>query len=189
MFPQQGASYKELNEKADQALYFSKSSGRGRFTIFGENVSFSDVSQIDQHDIETLLHNATDGIAKLACIDNLSLLYSNEKFARLTGTPDKLVTSLHFSGWSIIHPDDKEKVQQAIIRGMTDKLPFSVFLRLRHYLDGHIISVRLNGRFTNELYENRYPVFYALITDLANVTESGNNHTAMPVWIPVLFCQ
>lgn len=174
LFPEQGTSYKELNEKADQALYFSKTSGRGRFTIFGEEVSFSDLSHINQRDIETLLHNATDGIAKLACIDNLSLLYSNEKFARLTGTPDKLVSSLHVSGWSLIHPDDKEKVRQAIISAMTDKVPFTVFVRLRHYFDGHIISVRLNGRFASELYENRYPVFYALITDLANVTESDS---------------
>lgn len=96
LFPEQGTSYRELYEKADQALYFSKTHGRGRFTIFGEEVSVSDTSRIDQRDMEALLHNATDGIAKLACIDNLSLLYFNDKFAELTGAPDKMVVVIAF---------------------------------------------------------------------------------------------
>lgn len=169
LFPEQGTSYRELYEKADQALYFSKTHGRGRFTIYGEEVSVSDTSRIDQRDMEALLHNATDGIAKLACIDNLSLLYFNDKFAELTGAPDKMLSSLHFSGWSLIHPDDKEKVQQAIVRAMPEKTPFTIFIRLLHHPDGHSIPVRISGCFADELYENRYPLFYAVVTDLSDV--------------------
>lgn len=169
LFPEHASSYAELYEKADQALYYSKTHGRGRFTIFGEEVSVSDVTRVDQRDMESLLHEATDGIAKFACIDNLSLLYFNSKFVNLTGMSDDSLSTLHFSGWSLINPEDKEKVQEAIIRAMADKSPFTVFFQLKKR-DGQSIPVRLNGWFAEELYDNRYPVFYAIVTDLSDVT-------------------
>lgn len=83
--------------------------------------------------------------------------------------PTRWLSSLHFSGWSLIHPDDKEKVQQAIVRAMPEKTPFTLFIRLRHYPDGHSIPVRISGWFADELYENRYPLFYTVVTDLSDV--------------------
>lgn len=80
-----------------------------------------------------------------------------------------MLSALHFSGWSLIHPDDKEKVQQAIIRAMPEKTSFTLFIRLLHHPDGHSIPVRIKGCFADELHENRYPLFYAVVTDLSDV--------------------
>lgn len=42
LFPEHGHTYAELCEKADQALYYSKTHGKGVFTIFGEDASKAD---------------------------------------------------------------------------------------------------------------------------------------------------
>lgn len=80
-----------------------------------------------------------------------------------------MLSTLHFSGWSLIHPDDREKVQQTIIRAMPEKTEFTLFIRLLHHPDGQGIPVRVKGWFADELYENRYPLFYAVVTDLSDV--------------------
>ncbi len=168
LYPEHGTSYSELYEKADQALYFSKTHGRGGFTIFGEEASVVDASRVDLRDLESLLHNATDGIAKFACTDDLHLLYYNRKWAEMTGIPDSQLSSGNFDGVSLLHPDDREKVRRTLYDALKGKTPFTVFFRLKHH-DGHIIPVRFNGWFISERYENRYPVFYGIYTDLSQV--------------------
>ncbi|WP_231371663.1 diguanylate cyclase [Oxalobacter paraformigenes] len=172
LYPEQGASYPELYEKADQALYYSKTHGRGGFTIFGKEASVVDASRVDPRDLETLLHNATDGIAKFACTDDFHLLYYNRKWAELTGIPDSLLSSRSFRGLSLVHPEDREKTRAVISVAMESKTPFTLYFRLKHH-DGHAIPVRFNGWFVSELYENRNPVFYGIYTDLSHVAATS----------------
>lgn len=47
LFPEHGTSYADLYEKADQALYYSKTHGRARFTIFGEETFTFDSAHVD----------------------------------------------------------------------------------------------------------------------------------------------
>ena len=86
----------------------------------------------------------------------------------MTGIPDSQLSSGNFDGVSLLHPDDREKVGSTLYDALKGKTPFTVFFRLKHH-DGHIIPVRFNGWFISERYENRYPVFYGIYTDLSQV--------------------
>ena len=167
-FPEQGTSYTELYEKADQALYYSKSHGRARFTVFGEETSVVDASRVDARDMETLLHNTTDGIAKFACTEDFQLLYYNRKWVELTGLSDDVLSRSHFSGLSLVHPEDREEAVRTIGKAAENDTPFTLFFRLQRP-DGQMIAVRFNGYFINERFENRYPVFYGVYTNLSPV--------------------
>ena len=168
LFPEQGTSYTELYEKADQALYYSKSHGRARFTVFGEETSVVDASRVDTRDMETLLHNTTDGIAKFACTEDFRLLYYNRKWVELTGLSDDVLSLAHFSGLSLVHPEDREEAVRTIGKAAENDTPFTLFFRLQRP-DGQTIAVRFNGYFINERFENRYPVFYGVYTKLSPV--------------------
>lgn len=171
LYPDHGTSYTELYEKADQALYYSKTHGRNCFTLYGEEASVVDASRVDQRDLETLLNNSTDGVTKFACTEGLHLLYYNSKFAELCQTPDAVLSSMSFSGWSQVHPEDRVKIQKTLDEALENKTPFTVYFRLRCH-DGKYIPIRFNGWFVNELYDNRYPVFFGIYTNLSGVTST-----------------
>ena len=95
------------------------------------------------------------------------ILYYNEKRAELTGTPQKVLSDPGFDVLSQFHPDDLQQALEVFKAALLAKEPFTTVYRLRHEA-GHYIKVRISGLFVSELFENKYPIFYAVYTDLTS---------------------
>ncbi|MFS0783273.1 diguanylate cyclase [Bacillus sp. 1P06AnD] len=167
LFPQHGTVYSALYEKSDQALFFSKNHGKNTFSIFGEDWSDADNAsfRVNQRDLQALLDTSTDGIAKIACVDGtFKMLFFNAKRALLTGTPANVLSSADFNELNQVHPDDVKQALKVFGDALECKTPFELSIRMK-YKDGNYFPVSLRGIFVHELYENKYPIFYAIYTD------------------------
>lgn len=167
IYPEHGCKYSELYEKADQALYYAKGHGKNSFHVFGDDSIDSVAFHIDPRDVKLLLEMSTDGIAKFACMENLKLLYFNQKMLEFTGYSAKDVSAKDFDVLSPISPEDLQVVLDTLHKVIPKRQTFEVIFNFRH-TDGHYFPVRMQGKFVNELYQNRYPVFYAVYTDISN---------------------
>ncbi|MCC0783267.1 diguanylate cyclase [Clostridioides sp. ES-S-0108-01] len=167
IYPEHGYVYSELYEKADQALYYTKSHGKNSYHVFSDDSIDSMSFHIDPKDIKVLLEMATDGVVKFACMENLKLLYFNQKMLEFTGYSVQTVTSTDFDILSPVLQDDLQIVLDTLREAISKREPFEVVFRFCH-ADGHIFPVRMQGKFVNELYQNRYPVFYAIYTDISS---------------------
>lgn len=163
LVPEHGLTYSELYEKADQALYYSKSHGKGVFTIFGEKASTADICHVNQRDLEAVLNTTTDGLAKFACAETLRLLYCNKKWTDLVSLPARDLAAPEFDGFALVHPDDAQRFISGLEEARTSRAPFSLVFRLRRGDEDHI-PVCCKGFFISEQYEHRFPVFYAVYT-------------------------
>ncbi|MEG2814949.1 MAG: diguanylate cyclase [Oscillospiraceae bacterium] len=171
VFPQHGTRYSELFEKADQALYYSKGHGKNSFSIFGQNTD-SQAFHVNQRDMEVLMTAATDGLAKFACTNPMTLLYFNEKCVKLTGMSVKTLSEKGFDPTVPIHPDDVAGLINTLTAASKSRSLFSTQFRMRHK-DGYYFPVKMQGIFIKELYENHYPIFYAMYTILQTPDESN----------------
>lgn len=168
MYPEHGYVYSELYEKADQALYYAKSHGKNSYHVFSEDSIDSMSFHIDPRDVKVLLEMATDGVVKFACMENLKLLYFNQKMLEFTGYSAQSVSSKDFNVLSPVLQDDLQIVIDTLEEAISKRETFEVVFRFCH-TDGHIFPVRMQGKFVNELYQNRYPVFYAIYTDISSL--------------------
>lgn len=167
MYPEHGYVYSELYEKADQALYYAKSHGKNSYHVFSDDSIDSMSFHIDPRDVKVLLEMATDGVVKFACMENLKLLYFNQKMLEFTGYSAQSVSSKDFNVLSPVLQDDLQIVIDTLEEAISKRETFEVVFRFCH-TDGHIFPVRMQGKFVNELYQNRYPVFYAIYTDISS---------------------
>ncbi|MCC0628824.1 MULTISPECIES: diguanylate cyclase [unclassified Clostridioides] len=167
IYPEHGYVYSELYEKADQALYYTKSHGKNSYHVFSNDSIDSMSFHIDPKDIKVLLEMATDGVVKFACMENLKLLYFNQKMLEFTGYSVQTVTSTDFDIFSPVLQDDLQIVLDTLREAISKREAFEVVFRFCH-ADGRIFPVRMQGKFVNELYQNRYPVFYAIYTDISS---------------------
>ncbi|WP_042349422.1 sensor domain-containing diguanylate cyclase [Bacillus massiliigorillae] len=178
LFPQHGCSYSELYEKSDQALYFSKSHGKNAYTIFKENSMESDciASHVSQRDLQMLFDTSTDGISKVACVDDtFKILYFNHKRAELTGTPASELASATYSELTQFHPEDLAQALEIFYYSLKNKTPFKISIRMKHE-KGYYFPIILRGAFVSELYENKYPIFYMIYTK-TNFDETNTEAT------------
>lgn len=166
IYKKDGTTYTELYEKADQALYYAKGHGKASFSIYGESYGKYQFG-INQRDMQMIMNVATDGIAKFACTTPFTILYFNEKYMEFTGLSAQELSQPEFDALNYIHPDDTDKVMSAFTAAKEQKGRFSVKLRMCANNDSYF-NVHLQGIFTNEVYENIYPVFYAIYTKLPN---------------------
>ncbi|MEG0584980.1 MAG: diguanylate cyclase [Christensenellaceae bacterium] len=162
LFPKDGTVYSDLYEKADQALYYAKGHGKDSFSIYGKGGS-SVASNINQRDMEAMMNASMDGIAKLAYTPNMKMLYFNKKCAELTGTPPEVLSAADFSPFSQVHPDDLQRVKDTLEEAVKTKKMVSTIFRMRHY-DGRYSLVKVQLLAINDLYENKYPILYAMYT-------------------------
>lgn len=173
IFPEHGGTYRELYEKADQALYLSKGHGKNTFDVYDEDVSGDFTFRVNDEAMKRLMSAASDGISKIGFTEkNFKMLYFDEKRARLTGTPGEVLRDPDFDVLSQFCAEDVPPALVVANEAVLTKEPFTVYMRLRH-ADGHYIPVRLRGLFVDELYEGKYPVFYALYTDLTRILEQA----------------
>lgn len=176
IYPEHGDTYSTLHERADQALYYAKAHGKSSFHILGAGSSGDEVSRIDSRVIRELLDSTTDGVAKFAGTAPPKLLYFNQEFMELMGRGAQDMPLAAQDMLSYIHPDDVSRVENMLNIALSEKASISTIFRLRH-ADGHYLRVRLRSFFANELYQNTYPVFYAVYTDLTGIVPLNNNST------------
>ncbi|MEG1952758.1 MAG: diguanylate cyclase [Hydrogenoanaerobacterium sp.] len=161
-FKKDGTSYSELFEKADQALYYAKGHGKNSYAVFGEN-SVSRTSRVSQRDMEALLDSIAEGAASFACTEPLTLLNFNQKYITLTGLTADVLSANGYNPYAPVHPDDRERIKAELDAALVKKLPFTINFRMAGQ-HGQYLNIKMNGIFINELYENKYPVFYAMYT-------------------------
>ena len=128
----------------------------------------SDIQHTRNTKIERVLNYATDGIAKFALDDYYTPLYLNENIAKLIGVDQETLSKRDFESRNYIHPDDIAEVRALTEKGIAAGHPFSLHFRLKH-ADGHSIWVKANVVSANELYKDKYPVFYCIYTDITNM--------------------
>lgn len=171
LFPDHGNSYRELYEKADQALYYTKGHGKGSYCIFSKNIEGDSIFHVNQQDMLALISTSIDGISKIAWVDGkFKMLYFNQKRTELTGNSAKTFSDPDYDVLSQIHPDDLPGTLDIYYKSLPERVPFTLSYRLRHS-DGHYIPVKANGLFVDEVYKEKYPVFYVIYTDMSSVLE------------------
>ncbi|MEG1568531.1 MAG: diguanylate cyclase [Oscillospiraceae bacterium] len=161
-YKKDGTAYSELFEKSDQALYYAKAHGKNSYAVYGEN-SGSFTSHISQRNMESLLNSATEGTVSFACTQPLTLLCFNEKFVKLTGVSSDVLSKDGYDPFSSIHPDDVENVKALLQQTLEKKLPFTIDFRMMNS-NGEYCPLKVKGVYITELYNNEYPVFYAMYT-------------------------
>lgn len=167
LYLEQGSTYPELYEKADQALYYAKAHGKNTFHILGTEIEDSMAFHVDFRDMKELLDNATDGVAKFACTQQLTLLYFNQKLLELTGASALSLSEPDFDCYKAVCPEDLNIVRKQIEASASEKKQIVLSFRICRR-DGQYIKVKVCGLFIQELYQNKYPVFYAVFTDLTD---------------------
>lgn len=167
LYPLHGSTYAELYERADQALYYAKGHGKATYSIYGQaDPSFAAV-HVDQQEIKLLIDGATDGIVKAVYTPSgFRLLYYNAKCAQLFGTNSEFSAPKEYNMLDHIHPNEQGAVMASFQKAIATRGDFALFFRLLRD-DGRYIPVKLKGLFTKELYENQYPIFYAVYTLLS----------------------
>ncbi len=169
LFPQHGTTYTDLYARADEALYFSKGHGKKTFQIYDEASVGLDVSRVNSKDLDELIGTMTDGISKIAFVNKkFRVLYFDKKRTELTDTPAEMMMSPEFDPLTQFHPDDVDAALAVFRQAIETRAPFTVYFRLR-YSDGNYFPVRLKGMFVQEQYEGKYPVFYAVYTNLSEI--------------------
>ena len=174
LFPEHGRTYKEVQKNADNALYFSKGHGKNTFTFFKKELAYNNSYLFHERDIDALINSSTDGIGKYAFDDNLSILYYNSKLLELFGFDDRglsqeqLVNTLDY-----VCNEDKVQLLHVLNDALSHKSIFSHTYRIVNQQDGHLVHVRVKGMYTEELYNNKYPVFYLLYTDVSDLARQN----------------
>lgn len=173
-FPEHGKTYKELQKKADNALYYSKGHGKNTFTFFKKELAYNNSYLFHERDIDALINSSTDGIGKYAFDDNLSILYYNSKLLDLFGFDDRGLSQEQLSKTlDYVYKDDKVTLLHVLNEAFSHKSIFSHTYRIVNQQDGHIIHVRVKGMYTEELHNNKYPVFYLLYTDVSDLARQN----------------
>lgn len=170
LFPEHGSNYKELFNKANDALYFSQTHGMDTFTLYKNTLLEHQAFFVDEKDIDELVNTAADGIAKLAVNPEFTFLYTNQKFLNLIGRTPKDIEQDGFMGINYFHPEDVPQIFEALYFGLEKKLPYSISYRIQHK-NGQYISVRTKCLFVDELYDGKFPVLYSIFTDITDMVK------------------
>lgn len=125
--------------------------------------------QIKNNELEEVLTLAADGIGKFALNDELTILYFNQGLCDLVGVKPEDVEQLGFNSQLYIHKDDLEYVKMKFIKVVESrKKNFKMTYRLVHK-NGYPIHIKVNGFFIDELYEDKYPIFYLIFTNISSL--------------------
>lgn len=170
LFPDHAANYKDLFDKANDALYFSQTHGMDTFTIYNSTLLEHKSFFVDEKDIDELVNTAADGIAKIAVNPEFTLLYTNQKLLNLLGRTAKDVEADGFMGINYFHPEDVPNIFETLYFALEKKTPYSVSYRIQHK-NGQYISVRTKCIFVDERYEGKYPVLYSIFTDVTDMVK------------------
>lgn len=174
LYPENGRTYKELQSKADNALYFSKGHGKNTFTFFSNELNYINSYLFHERDIDVLINSSTDGIGKYAFDDKLSILYYNSKLLNLFGFDDRGLEQEQLSNTlEYVHKDDRTTFLHVLNEALMHKSIFSHTYRIVNQRDGHLVHVRVKGMFTEELHNNALPVFYLLYTDVSDLARQN----------------
>lgn len=127
--------------------------------------------QIKNNELEEALTLAADGIGKFALNDELTILYFNQGLCNLVGEKAENVETQGFNSSLYIHPDDVELVKEKFLEAskIMEKT-FKMRYRLIH-VAGHSIHVKVNGFFTGELYEGKFPTVYLIFTNISSLVQ------------------
>lgn len=125
--------------------------------------------QIKNNELEEALTLAADGIGKFALNDEMTILYFNQGLCDLVGEKAEGIEEAGFNSTLYVHEDDLEYIKMEFIK-ITEsrKKNFELTYRLVHK-EGYHIYVKVNGFFIDELYENKYPLFYLIYTDISSL--------------------
>jgi diguanylate cyclase (GGDEF)-like protein/PAS domain S-box-containing protein len=127
--------------------------------------------QIKNNELEEALALAADGIGKFALNDELTILYFNQGLCNLVGEKAENVETQGFNSSLYIHPDDVELVKEKFLEASkTMEKTFKMRYRLIH-VAGHSIHVKVNGFFTGELYEGKFPTVYLIFTNISSLVQ------------------
>ena len=125
--------------------------------------------QIKNNELEEVLALAADGIGKFVLNDELTLLYFNQRLCDLVGEKAENVEKVDFKSTAYIHQDDIPHIEETLfnVANSVEKT-FKMTYRLIHS-EGYFIHVKVNGFFTDELYEEKYPIFYLIFTNISSL--------------------
>lgn len=125
--------------------------------------------QIKNNELEEVLALAADGIGKFVLNDELTILYFNQRLCDLVGEKAENVEEVGFNSSLYVHKDDLEYTKMEFTKVVESrKKNFKMTYRLVHK-DGYPIHVKVNGFFTDELYEDKYPIFYLIFTNISSL--------------------
>lgn len=171
LYPDDGKTYRELQEKADDALYYSKGHGKSTCTFYCAELDSDNTSFFRERDLSELINSSTDGVAKFAFDDGLSLLFFNRKFLELFGYEK----SSFANGEKPRTADSLMAEERAAFFGILQEAyaKQQIFNSILHIQSkgGKVLSVRVKGMFTEEKHLEKFPVFYVLFTDVTDLVE------------------
>ncbi|MEG2570398.1 MAG: diguanylate cyclase [Clostridia bacterium] len=160
LFPSDGDTYAKLYERADRALYFAKAHGKNSFKLFNK-ITDERSFNVNPRDLQSLLNATTDCVIIFAYTNTLQMLYFNQKCVDFSGTPAEILSSPDYDALSQVYSEDRDAFCAALNTAILENKAFEMVFRFVHR-DGHLFKVKMKAIFSNELYEEKYPILYAM---------------------------
>ncbi len=171
LYPEDGRTYRELQEKADNALYYSKGHGKSTCTFYCAELDSDNTSFFRERDLSELINSSTDGVAKFAFDDGLSLLFFNRKFLELFGyEKSSFANGDKPQAAKMLSLEERAEFFGILQEAYAKRQIFNSILRIPTQ-NGKVLSVRVKGMFTEELHLEKVPVFYCLFMDVTDLVE------------------
>ena len=125
-----------------------------------------------EKELEQLFSYAADGIVKIACDPDFTILFISDGLANLIGTSHEEIKRKYMLGTSFVHPKDAPYVSEEIHKAIKIGMPFQMQFRIKH-LSGKDIWTKVKGGFTTDQYEDKYPIMFLVYTDITELVD-GN---------------
>lgn len=118
-----------------------------------------------------IVEAASDGIWDWNLADNQ--LFWSDRFLEMLGLPEKTIANLDLF-WSLVHPDDIDRVEQTVRAHLDEQKPYQLMMRLRHS-DGEYRTFLCQGQAIWD--ENGRPLRMA--GAIADITEQRQAEEAL----------
>jgi PAS domain S-box-containing protein len=120
----------------------------------------------------TLLDNIPGAVYRRRADPDLTLLFQSEAIADITGYP--VNHDVHHHGITLMHPDDRPRIQQVIQQSLDPPQPFDVEYRILH-ADGRILWVQDKGQPVPDA-AGAYTLIDGVLMDINRRKESENRY-------------
>ncbi|NJN21714.1 MAG: PAS domain-containing protein [Leptolyngbya sp. RL_3_1] len=144
----------------------------GTIVDITESKAAATALQASETRYRTLLDNIPGAVYRRRADDHLTLLFQSEAIADITGYP--VNHAIHHNGITLMHPDDRPRIQQVIQQSLNPPQPFDVEYRILH-ADGRILWVQDKGQPVLDA-AGSYTLIDGVLMDITRRKESENRY-------------
>lgn len=122
-------------------------------------------------EINNFYNILSGGVCKIAFDKNYTLLYASKYLLDMFGLNLDDIKNDH--NWTInyVFDEDVSYLTKILSKALKNHEQFTAKYRARHK-NGHYLWVKVNGMFSGEFYQSKFPVYYCIYTDITELVQS-----------------